>query len=268
MGDQNKYTSKLANARVLVIGGTSGIGYTAAECLLEHNIAHLTISSSNQQRVVEKISALQKSYPSKASRVTGYACNLGDKSSLESNIKKLFDDATENNTKKLDHVIHTAGDPLKVMSLKDVDLDTLIQGGMVRFFSAIMMCKYAPNYMNDGPAASITLTTGAVSERPRPGWGVPVGFATGLHGVARGMALDLAPLRVNVISPGAVATELWDHMVSSPEQKNELFKKSGQGMATGVIGKPEDIAETYLYCVKDENLTGSVLSTNGGALLM
>ena len=268
MSDATKYTSKLSNTRILVIGGTSGIGYAAAEILLEHGAAAIILSSSNPSKVSDKVANLQKSYPSKASRVSGHVSNLSDRANLEKNIKGLFDAATANGSQKLDHIIHTAGDPLKVSPIKDVTLDELIQGGMVRYFSAIMACKYAPAYLNPGPASSITLTTGSVSERPRAGWAVPVGYATGLHGVIRGMALDLKPIRVNLISPGAVATELWGSMGLSEEQKEGLYQKLGKTMPTGRVGKTEDVAEVYLYAVKDENLTGSVISTNGGALLV
>ena len=199
MSDQCKFISKLSGSRILILGGSSGIGYAAAECLLEHDAAAIIISSSNPSKVAEKVSSLQKSYPSKASRVSGHACNVGDQASLEGNLKALLDAATDNSSKKLDHVIHTAGDPLKPLPIETIDMPTLVQAGMVRFFSAIMLCKLAPNYMSEGPRASITLTTGSIGERPRKGWSAPVGYSSGLHGVMRGAALDLAPLRVNLI---------------------------------------------------------------------
>lgn len=212
MADQTKYTNKLANSRILVLGGTSGIGYATAECLLEHGAGSIILSSSSSARVADKVKQLQAAYPSKASRVSGFACNLAEQATLESEVKKLLDQATNNGQHKLDHIVHTAGNPINISPVKDVDLDATIKGGMVRYFSAIILCKHAPAYMNPGPASSITLTTGQAGERPMPGWSVVVGYATGLQGLTRGMALDLAPLRVVLVSPGAVDTELWTNV--------------------------------------------------------
>jgi NAD(P)-dependent dehydrogenase (short-subunit alcohol dehydrogenase family) len=87
-------------------------------------------------------------------------------------------------------------------------------------------------------------------------------FATGVHGMARELALDLAPIRVNAVSPGGVATPLWDSM--SEEQREKPQERLGKGTCIGMIGKVEDVAEAYL---KGHSVTGSLISTNGGALL-
>jgi NAD(P)-dependent dehydrogenase (short-subunit alcohol dehydrogenase family) len=69
-----------------------------------------------------------------------------------------------------------------------------------------------------------------------------------------------------LISPGAVETELWDGL---PEDKRKAMMEGFKSkMATGQVGQPEDVAESYLYCMRDANLTGSVISTNGGHLIM
>ena len=82
----------------------------------------------------------------------------------------------------------------------------------------------------------------------------------------RNLALDMRPTRVNLISPGAVDTELWDGM--SEQQKEgfmESVKKSG---TTGRVGRVEDVVEAYLGVLRDGNCSGSVVSTNGGHLIM
>lgn len=82
----------------------------------------------------------------------------------------------------------------------------------------------------------------------------------------RGLALDLKPIRVNLVSPGVVDTDLWAGM--SQEQKEGMFKTFEEKLATGKVGQVEDVAEAFLYAMKDKNLTGSLISTNGGGLLM
>jgi NAD(P)-dependent dehydrogenase (short-subunit alcohol dehydrogenase family) len=84
--------------------------------------------------------------------------------------------------------------------------------------------------------------------------------------MVRGMALDLKPIRVNLISPGYVDTALWDHM--DPSDKQSHFEHAAKQLPTGRIATASDIAESYLYCMKDRNITGSMISTNGGSLII
>ena len=136
---------------------------------------------------------------------------------------------------------------------------------MVRFNSPLLLAKHAPGHLNPGPASSITLTTGAVSSKPNKDWSVITGYATGLHGMTRNLALDLAPIRVNLISPGAVMTPLWDGMTA--QRREEVLAGMQGRCTTGEVGRPEDVAESYLYVMRDRNVSGSVIDTNGGCLL-
>ena len=221
----------------------------------------MTISSSQQARVDAAVERLKKAYPSAISRTAGYACGLGDEDTLEKNVESLFEKVGQ-----LDHIIYSAGDRLASMPLQDATLAKIKQAGMVRFFAPLIVAKVGSRYLSAGPQASITLTTGAVSEKPIAGWSVVGSYASGLHAMTRGLALDLKPVRVNLISPGAVDTELWDHM--PPEQREKTLERLGKHSATGKIGQPEDVAEAYLYCLRDWNLTGSMISTNSGSLLL
>jgi NAD(P)-dependent dehydrogenase (short-subunit alcohol dehydrogenase family) len=223
------------------------------------------VSSSNPDRVQQTIDRLLQDYPSAKSRLSGQACNLGDQATVEDNLKGLFEKVTSDG-QKLDHVVYTAGDPLAMMKIEDISMEKMIKAGMVRFFAPLLVGKFAPKHMNPGPKSSITLTTGSVSEKPRPNWSMINSFATGLHGMTRGLALDLKPIRVNLISPGAVDTELWNMMTE--QQKKDMFESMSSQLATGKVGTPSDLAESYLFVLKDTNVTGSVISTNGGALIV
>lgn len=259
MLDAQKYTNKLSGAKVLVVGGSSGIGFCVAEACLENGCT-VVISSSQQSRIESAIDRLLKSYPSAKDRLSGYPCDLTSPS-MEDNIKALF-----SKTGTLDHIVFTAGDRLLTMPLKDVTLEAVQSAGMVRFNGALFVAKHGCEHLNPGPRSSITLTTGTVSEKPVAGWTVAASYAAGLHSMMRGLALDLRPTRVNLISPGAVETELWDSM--SKDDVGTLKEGFKKASATGEIGRPEDVAEAYLYCMRDYNVTGSMISTNSGAMLM
>jgi NAD(P)-dependent dehydrogenase (short-subunit alcohol dehydrogenase family) len=259
MTDAKKYINKLSGARVLIIGGSSGMGYGVAEASIE-NGATVIISSSSESKVRGAVAKLGETYPSAKSRISGYACNLGDLNTLEENVASLFEKVGT-----LNHVVYTAGDSLGIMSLESVDIASIQKAGTVRYFGTIMVAKYAAKYLTPGPESSLTLTTGSVSERPIKGWSIVNGYATGLHGLVRGFALDLEPIRVNGISPGAVLTPLWDNL--GPEQMEQMMDQFKLKSTTGTIGKVEDVAEAFLYVMKDQNVTGTLISSNGGGLL-
>lgn len=124
----------------------------------------MVISSSNPERVQKSIKKLQEAYPSAASRITGHACDLGTESTLEANIKELFEKVGDG----IDHVIHTAGDSLAVKALPEIDMEFIKKAGLVRFYAPLFIGKYAVPKMNPGPKSSIILTTGGVAERPMP----------------------------------------------------------------------------------------------------
>lgn len=265
--DAKKYTTKLQNKRILIIGGTSGIGYAVAEASLEHG-SDVTISSSSQSRITSAISRLQASYPSATHRLHSHACDLSAPATAEANIAALFaavgtDAATG---RKLDHVIFTAGDKLATMPLSTITLERIQQAGMVRFVAPLLVARYCIAHLSAGPDASLTLTTGSVAERPMADWSVVGSYAAGLYGMVRGLALDMRPVRVNLVAPGAVATELWDAMPRAAYK--EFERRTGERLLTGRIGRVEDVAEAFVYAMRDGNLTGSVVGSNGGGLLV
>jgi len=259
--DQVKYGQKLKGDRVLVIGGSSGIGFGVAQAALEAG-SSVAITSSNAAKLATKIAQLQELYPSAQDRVTGHVCNLADEPNLEQNVATLFA-----STGELDHVVYTAGDSLGFKPLDEVDFDFAKKAGLVRFFAVLFVGKYAPRYMKKSPKSSITLTSGSVAERPMPNWTVVNSYASGVQGMTRGLALDLKPIRVNVISPGYVDTELWNSFMND-EQKQGAFTEAEKKLPTGKVGQVEDVAESYLFCMKNQNVTGTVVSTTGGSLLV
>jgi len=256
MSQQQKY-NKLAGKHVLIIGGTSGIGFGVAEASIESG-AVVTVSSSRETSIQSTLSRLTKAYPS--SKPRGFTCDLST-DDCEKNIEKLFEQ-----TGKVDHIVFTAGDSLAITPLQDATLESMKKAGQIRFFAALLVAKVGSKYLSPGPESSITLTTGSVSLKPNPNWSVVAGFATGLHGMTRNLALDLKPIRVNLVSPGAVDTELWK--MFSEDQKAAFMEGLRKKVPTGEIGKVEDVAECYLWLMKDKNVTGVVVQSDSGSMLV
>ncbi|KAL4807123.1 hypothetical protein BDV18DRAFT_159343 [Aspergillus unguis] len=245
----------IKNTNVLVIGGSSGIGLGVAEkCLAEDATVH--IASSNPARINEAIASLQAKYPS--SKPTGHVCDLNSEE-VEKNLQALLEAV-----QPLDHIVFTAGDRLNILPLENISLDSIRQAGHVRFVVPLLLAKLAPKYMTrgSGSKASITLTSGSSSEKPIPGWSLFNGYCTGLQGTTRSLAVDLKPLRVNLVIPGAVRTPLLEGLGA------EVLDAMAQQTALGKIGSAEEVAEAYVYLMKDSNATGSCVSTNAGGPLI
>lgn len=121
MTDATKYTSKLHNARILIIGGSSGIGFCVAEACLESGAANVAIASSNRDRLGRAVASLKASYPSASHKVFGAPVDLSNAETLEGELKTLLDATAEGmGGAKLDHVVFTAGDALAVGGLEDM----------------------------------------------------------------------------------------------------------------------------------------------------
>ncbi|KAJ5677847.1 NAD(P)-binding protein [Penicillium maclennaniae] len=261
-----KYTTKLVGKRVSVLGGTSGIGFCVAEAALEHG-ADVIISSSNAAKIAKTIAKLQDEYPelTRSQKVSGYVCDLANPVELETNLTRLFEQATEGQKLPLNHIAFTAGDALKLPALHNFTVDAVSASGTVRFLAPLILAKILPRYMDKSPENSFTVTGGANAHRPPAGWSVMAGYATAIEGLVRGLAQDLKPLRVNIVSPGTVHTELFDGF---GKNLDELLKRFRHNTLTGTVGSPEDVAEAYIYIMKDKFITGTLVASNGGILLV
>lgn len=260
-----KYTTKLAGKRVLILGGTSGIGFCVAEAALEHG-AHVVLASSNPAKLQNAASRLRESYPELTAEqsVTTHACDLSDTSNLEGNLDSLLKAATA--AGKLNHVVFTAGDALKIPGLFDLTPSIIQQAGVVRFVAPLLLAKLLHKYMDLSVQNSFTMTGGSNTQKPSPGWALMSGWGGAVEGVMRGLAVDLKPLRVNIVSPGAVHTEIFSGIArDNLEGVLQHFRNTS---TTGTVGRPEDLAESYIYIMKDQFVTGSIIESNGGRLLV
>jgi NAD(P)-dependent dehydrogenase (short-subunit alcohol dehydrogenase family) len=260
-----RYMNKLKGSRILVFGATSGIGYAVSEAALEHG-ATVIITGSKETKLTDTTSRLLSSYDvsgdKPSSRVLSRVCDLSDEEVMEENLTTLLEAATNGKANKLDHIVFTAGDALPLKPIAEISPAYIHAAGTVRFIAPLMLAKLVPIYMVPSADSSFTITSGIIGTKPSPGWVITAGYSGAQEGLARGMAVDLAPVRVNCVSPGSVKTEL---LAGMPDEALEYMR---QATLTNRLGRPEDLAEAYLYAMKDGFVTGSVLHSNGGRLLV
>ncbi|RFU30908.1 hypothetical protein B7463_g5411, partial [Scytalidium lignicola] len=248
----------ISGQSIIIIGGSSGIGFGVAKLALQEGL-RVAIASSNPTRVATAVDNLKKEVPT--GQITGHECNLkGD--DVEANLEKLFTEVViTNGGNALDHIIFTAGDALAIKSVKEIDINFIREAGQVRFVAPLLVGKLAPRFVKNHYKSSLILTTGSISEKPAVNWSVVSSYLTGLRGMTRNLAVDIKPIRVNLVCPGAVDTELWG------PSREKLIAEYKEKAFMGKVGSAEEVAESYIYLMKDTNATGSIVSTNGGATL-
>ncbi|KAK9243377.1 hypothetical protein V1506DRAFT_387201 [Lipomyces tetrasporus] len=251
----------IAGHSLLVVGGSSGMGYGVAQLALEQGL-RVAIASSNPTRVKDAVERLQKATNSDDAKVVGYTVDLSGPD-VEAQLEKLLTEVKNGFDKKsLNHIVFTAGNSIEHRKTKDIDLDFIQRCGMVRFVAPLLIGKLAPRFVENHWSSSITLTGGKVANKPMPEYTVLTAYAAGAEGMTRNLALDLKPIRVNLVSPGAVLTELWG------PNPDGIIAALSQKMPLGKVGSVEEAAEPYIYLMKDTNSTGSIVPTNGGELLL
>jgi NAD(P)-dependent dehydrogenase (short-subunit alcohol dehydrogenase family) len=109
---------------------------------------------------------------------------------------------------------------------------------------------------------SLTLTSGAAAVKPGKGASVGAGLNGGVLSLTKGLAGDLSDkkIRVNTVVPGLVKTELWDKLGKSREQQKEEFDARSKTIPVGFIGEPIHIAEAYLYLIRADYVTGTLVT--------
>jgi NAD(P)-dependent dehydrogenase (short-subunit alcohol dehydrogenase family) len=170
---------------------------------------------------------------------------------------------TDDGKKLLDHAIYTAIPPITLHPLDSLNPAIIKASTQFHLTAPLLLAKLAPSFLNPGYKSSLIFTSGQIAEKPMAGWSLPAALGSGLFGMTRSLALDLAPMRVNCVAPGSTITELW----GPKEMREKRAEDMKARMLLGKVGSPEEVAEAYVYLMRNWNSTGTVVSTNGGSLL-
>jgi len=237
----------LQNTRIVILGGTSGLGFATAEAAAREG-ARIAIASSSRDRVNRAVAALPAG-------TEGFVVDV----SREDDIANFF--ATVGG---FDHLIFTAGESLTLSPLRTLRLDAAREAFTRRYWGALTAVKYGREQIR--PGGSIVLTTGAAKDRPHAGWTVAASICGAIDALTRALAIELAPIRVNAVSPGVVRTALWDTMPDS--DREALYRQVGDTLPVGRVGEASDIAQAYLYLMRERFSTGQVVTVDGGTVLV
>jgi NAD(P)-dependent dehydrogenase (short-subunit alcohol dehydrogenase family) len=237
----------LNEKRVVILGGTSGIGLAVAQAAAREG-AQILVASSDGARVQQALTGLPAGSE-------GRAVNLLD----DRAVGAFFGEVGA-----FDHLVYTAGEALQLSQFQEIGLASARRFFDLRYWGAFTAAQHAHRFVR--PGGSIVFTSGVAGARPLSGWSVAASICSAMEGLTRALAVELAPVRVNVVSPGVVQTPLWRDM--SDHAREALYAAEAGRLPVGHVGEPQEIAAGYLYLMRQTYVTGQTLNIDGGGLLV
>jgi len=234
--------SKLEGKKVLVVGGSSGIGEASAQALAALG-AQVTIASRDPAKL-----------QAAAGRLGGGVSTAVLDTSNDAAVEAFFAVQGE-----YDHVVisaaQTASGPVKQLPL--VDAYAAMNS---KFWGAYRVARA----VKIAAGGSLTLVSGFLATRPSKTSVLQGPINAALESLGRGLALELAPVRVNTVSPGMIATPMW---AGSDETRAAKFEAVAARLPVQRIGQAEDVANAIVYLVTTPYATGSTVLVDGGGAI-
>ena len=208
----------------------------------------MVIASSRRARIDEALATLPRG-------AEGYALDLADADAIQALFARLG---------AFDHLVFTAGETLRLGRLASTDVQAARHFFGLRYWGAFLAAKCGSGNIRRG--GSIVFTSGIAAQRPRAGWALGASICSAMEGLAIPRLLNWRPFESNTVSPGVVKTPLWATMVEADRQA--LYRQTAEWLPVGHVGEAAEIAEAYLYLMRQSYGTGQVVIVDGGAVLV
>lgn len=232
---------QLENAHVVVIGGSSGIGEGVARACVTVG-ARVTLVG----RSADRLAAARDRLPDPV-RVETVRADV----TQEEDVARLFAQGP------VDHVVLTAVDA-GYAPVRQLDVRVARRTVDSKLLGALLVAKHA-DFRRGG---SLTLTGGIAETRAAPGGSVVAAVNGAISALGRALAVELAPVRVNVVSPGWIDTPIWEQLAG--DDKASLFERHARRLPVGRMGDPDDVAQAALFLMTNGFVTAEVLHVDGG----
>jgi len=241
----------MTTGHVLVIGGSSGLGLALAGLLLSGG-AEVTIASRSAERLAAAAAHLRAAPDRLRTQVLDIRDEDGVRRGLEASVP-------------VHHIAVTAADATRATGpLGGFQLTDARAVMDAKFFGPWLVGRYAAGHLP--PTGSITLTSGIPAHRPRPGSSVTAAANAAVEGLVGALALELAPVRVNAVSPGWMDTPLWDTIAG--DRRAERLAEMAARLPVGRVARPTDVAEAFVALMDNAHITGTVFHVDGGQRLV
>ncbi|WP_271899175.1 SDR family oxidoreductase [Candidatus Phyllobacterium onerii] len=240
----------ISDQNILIVGGGSGMGLALARSCLAGG-AKVIIVGRNAEKL--KSASNELGNPA-ALRI------ISADITQERQVADLFQKVD-----RIDHIVSTAADIEGAYQLLH-SLDLLAAERVVasKFYGPLLLAKYGAPVLS--ASGSLTYTSGIAAYRPSARGSVVAAVNAALEGLVRALAVELAPIRVNAVSPGWVDTAIWEFVAG--DSKDATLQAMAERLPVGRVGQPEDIADAFSFLMGNTFTTGTVLHVEGGHRLI
>lgn len=236
--------TNLANRNVVVVGGTSGIGLATAVAAQQAGASVWAVSRS-----ADKVTKCQAAYPD----IQFSSCDTHDREGLA----KLF-----NTVGKVDHIVAAATGAERTLKPFLEQTDDQFREAFNKFWGYCNVVRAGASHLTK--AGSITLVSGTPARKCNVGMSSLSCVGSAVEGLCRALALELAPLRVNVVAPGLIESGMQDHF---GDKKDDVLAQMGKGVPLQRVGQADEVASAIILTLSNNYMTGATLDVDGGVLL-
>lgn len=239
----------IAIKRILIAGGASGMGLALTKRALAEG-AEVIVVGRNEERLHRLRQDLDHS------SLTTIAADIAREDQVAALFRQLG---------RVDHIVSTAADIEGAYELlPSIDLAAAQKVVETKVFGPLLLAKYGAPALS--PGGSLTFTSGIAAYRPAARGAVVAAVNAALEGLVRALAVELAPIRVNAVSPGWVDTPIWTFVAG--DRKDETLRAMAERLPVGRVGKADDIADAIGFLIGNGFTTGTVLHVEGGHRLI
>jgi NAD(P)-dependent dehydrogenase (short-subunit alcohol dehydrogenase family) len=236
--------------KILIVGGSSGMGLALARRCLDEG-ADVIIGGRGEA----KLNAAREELGRPATLETAVV-----DISREDEVAALFQRIGQ-----LDHIVSTAADIEGAYRLlPEIELSAAQRVVESKFYGPLLLAKHGAPKLP--PTGSLTFVSGIAAYRPAARGSVVAAVNAALEGLVRALAVELAPIRVNAVSPGWVDTPIWEFVAG--DRKAETLSAMAERLPAGRVGRPDDIADAIRFLIGNGFTTGETLHVEGGHRLV
>ena len=227
--------------KAVVFGGTSGIGLAAARQLAARG-AEVVAVSRNPDRAGDV-----------AEGITLAACDVLDADALDGLLAGLA---------PIDILISSAtGGSRAIGPFLTMDMDGF-RSSFDKLWGYANVVRHGAHHLS--PDRTVVLVSGSPARLAKPGMVSLSSVGAAVEAMARSIAAELAPRRINVVSPGIIDTPMVE--VEGPE-RDEVYRRMTAGNVIPRAGTADEVAAAVLFVVENDFVTGTTIDVDGGWLL-
>jgi NAD(P)-dependent dehydrogenase (short-subunit alcohol dehydrogenase family) len=237
----------LSGRTVVVAGGTSGIGLEVARTAAARG-ARVVVAGRDRARAEAACAGV-------AGDVRARALDAADRAALDAFFREVG---------AVDHLVLTLSGGEGAGEFATLDLRALRRGFEAKFWPQLETVQAALPAL--APKASITFVTAVSARIARPGTTGLAAINGALEAMVGGLARELAPRRVNAVSPGVIDTAWWRQAPAAV--RDAVFDEQARTLPAGRVGRPEEVAQAVLFMATNGFTTGSIVECDGGLHLL